>query len=191
MCAIFGLLDYMGKLTSSQRRQIIQALGWEAQIRGTDATGIAFFHEGKLHIQKAPRPARRMKYRIPEEVRYIMGHTRMTTQGSARRNQNNHPFAGRAGDSRFALAHNGVIFNDLELRRSLGQRIFGVGSVIIHSSDTTMPTLELKSVKNSRDVKELLYRQVEECKNQRRMRTTELVGEDAYQDADGQDFMDP
>ena len=54
-----------------------------------------------------------------------------------------------------------------------------------------MPTLELKSVKNSRDVKELLYRQVEECKNQRRMRTTELVGEDAYQDADGQDFMDP
>ena len=191
MCAIFGLLDYMGKLTSSQRRQIIRELGKAAEVRGTDATGIAFFHEGKLHIQKAPRPARRMKYRIPEEVRYIMGHTRMTTQGSARRNQNNHPFAGRAGDSRFALAHNGVIFNDLELRRSLGQRIFGVGSVIIHSSDTTMPTLELKSVKNSRDVKELLYRQVEECKNQRRMRTTELVGEDAYQDADGQDFMDP
>ena len=118
MCAIFGLLDYMGKLTSSQRRQIIRELGKAAEVRGTDATGIAFFHEGKLHIQKAPRPARRMKYRIPEEARYIMGHTRMTTQGSARRNQNNHPFAGKAGDSRFALAHNGVIFNDLELRRS-------------------------------------------------------------------------
>ena len=118
MCAIFGLLDYMGKLTSSQRRQIVWELGKAAEVRGTDATGIAFFHEGKLHIQKAPRPARRMKYRIPEEARYIMGHTRMTTQGSARRNQNNHPFAGKAGDSRFALAHNGVIFNDLELRRS-------------------------------------------------------------------------
>ena len=108
----------MGKLTSSQRRQIIRELGKAAEVRGTDATGIAFFHEGRLHIQKAPRPARRMKYRIPEEARYIMGHTRMTTQGSARRNQNNHPFAGKAGDSRFALAHNGVIFNDLELRRS-------------------------------------------------------------------------
>ena len=118
MCAIFGLLDYKGKLAPSQRRQIIRELGKAAEVRGTDATGIAFFHEGKLHIQKAPRPARRMKYRIPEEVRYIMGHTRMTTQGSARRNQNNHPFAGKAGDSRFALAHNGVIFNDLELRRS-------------------------------------------------------------------------
>ena len=88
MCAIFGLLDYMGKLTSSQRRQIVRELGKAAEIRGTDATGIAFFHEGRLHVQKAPRPARRMKYRVPEEVRYIMGHTRMTTQGSARRNQN-------------------------------------------------------------------------------------------------------
>ena len=109
MCAIFGVLDYKGKLVPSQRRQIIRELGKAAEVRGTDATGIAFFHEGRLHIQKAPRPARRMKYRIPEEVRYIMGHTRMTTQGSSRRNQNNHPFAGKAGDSRFALAHNGEI----------------------------------------------------------------------------------
>lgn len=120
MCAIFGVLDYRGTLTSALRRQMIRELGIAAEIRGTDATGIAFFHEEKLHIQKAPRPARRMKYHVPEEARYIMGHTRMTTQGSARKNQNNHPFAGKAGDSRFALAHNGVIFNDLELRRSNG-----------------------------------------------------------------------
>lgn len=79
---------------------------------------------------------------------------------------------------------------DLELRRSLGQRIFGVGSVIVHSSDTTTPTLELKSVKNPRDVKELLYRQVESCKDQRRMRTMEVVGEDEQTDMDDPDFMD-
>lgn len=79
---------------------------------------------------------------------------------------------------------------DLELRRSLGQRIFGVGSVIVHSSDTTTPTLELKSVKNPRDVKELLYRQVESCKDQRRMRTMEVVGEDEQPDMDDPDFMD-
>ena len=47
MCAIFGLLDYMGKLTSSQRRQIVRELGKAAEVRGTDATGIAFFHEGR------------------------------------------------------------------------------------------------------------------------------------------------
>lgn len=67
---------------------------------------------------------------------------------------------------------------DLELRMSLGQRIFGVGSVIVHSSDKTMPTLELKNIKIPREVKELIFRQVEDCKEQRRMRTMEFVGGD-------------
>ena len=46
-----------------------------------------------------------------------MGHTRMTTQGSAHRNRNNHPFPGRACGLSFALAHNGVLHNDRALRR--------------------------------------------------------------------------
>lgn len=45
-----------------------------------------------------------------------MGHTRMTTQGNAKHNQNNHPFPGKAGNTTFALAHNGVLTNDQELR---------------------------------------------------------------------------
>ena len=65
---------------------------------------------------------------------------------------------------------------DLELRLSLGQRIFGVGSVIVHSSDKTMPTLELKNIRIPREVKEMIFRQVEDCKAQRRMRTMEFVG---------------
>ena len=47
-----------------------------------------------------------------------MGHTRMTTQGSEKKNYNNHPFLGKAGQTLFALAHNGVLFNDFELRRT-------------------------------------------------------------------------
>ena len=46
-----------------------------------------------------------------------MGHTRMTTQGSEKQNQNNHPFPGKAGTASFALAHNGVLHNDSALRR--------------------------------------------------------------------------
>ena len=65
---------------------------------------------------------------------------------------------------------------DLELRLGLGQRIFGVGSVLVHSSDKTSPTLELRNIKNPREVKELIFRQVEESKEQRRMRTMEFVG---------------
>ena len=47
-----------------------------------------------------------------------MGHTRMTTQGSAKKNYNNHPFFSCVKGKTFALAHNGVIWNDLELRRT-------------------------------------------------------------------------
>lgn len=116
MCAIFGLLDYKGDLDPAQRIQIISEPGTAAEVRGTDATGIAFFHGGKLCIQKAPRPAHKMKYRIPNHVQHIMGHTRMTTQGSAKKNQNNHPFSGKAGGKQFALAHNGILYNDRRLR---------------------------------------------------------------------------
>lgn len=45
-----------------------------------------------------------------------MGHTRMTTQGNESFNQNNHPFHGYA-DKEFALAHNGVLSNDVALRK--------------------------------------------------------------------------
>ena len=118
MCAIFGVLDYKGNLTAAQRLQMVKALSIAAEVRGTDATGIAFFQRDKLCIQKAAKPAHKMKYRIPAEARYIMGHTRMTTQGSAAKNQNNHPFAGKAGGKAFALAHNGVLTNDRMLRHS-------------------------------------------------------------------------
>lgn len=118
MCSLFGLLDFKGILSPADRLHIIRALSRAAEIRGTDATGIAYVQNSNVQIQKAPRPARRMKYRIPPEARYIMGHTRMTTQGSEKKNYNNHPFPGKVGGLPFALAHNGVLFNDRELRRT-------------------------------------------------------------------------
>ena len=79
---------------------------------------------------------------------------------------------------------------DLELNISLGQRIFGVGSVMVHSSDQSIPHLELKNVKQPREVKELIHRSVEAAKDKRRMRTTELVGDISEDnDGDGQDDM--
>lgn len=78
---------------------------------------------------------------------------------------------------------------DLDLRRSLGQRIFGVGTVCVHSSDKTTPILQLENVKNPKAVKELIYRQVEAAKEKRRMRATELLG-DEDMDHDGGGFLD-
>lgn len=65
---------------------------------------------------------------------------------------------------------------DLSLSMSLGQRIFGVGTVCVQSSDKSMPHLDLKNVKNPREVKELIHQNVEAAKDKRRMRATELMG---------------
>ena len=79
---------------------------------------------------------------------------------------------------------------DISLKRSLGQRIFGVGSVIVFSSDQTTPSLELRNIKNSEDVKEMLHEQVEEMKLQRRVRIGELMDGGYEQDDFDDDFSD-
>lgn len=71
---------------------------------------------------------------------------------------------------------------DLSLEMTLGQRIFGVGTICVKSSDKSMPHLDLKNVKKPREVKELIHRSVEDAKDKRRMRTTELVGGDGSGD---------
>ena len=69
---------------------------------------------------------------------------------------------------------------DLQLNMSLGQRIFGVGSICVVSSDKSVPHLDLISVKNPREVKEMIHQSVEAAKDKRRMRTMEIMGaEDA------------
>ena len=73
---------------------------------------------------------------------------------------------------------------DIELKMSLGQRIFGVGTVSIHSSDKTNPVFELKNIKKPRDVKELLSDKVEECKEKRRMRAMEIMDDGCEHELD-------
>ena len=53
---------------------------------------------------------------------------------------------------------------DLSLRITLGQRIFGVGTVTIQSSDRSCPVLELKNVKHPRETKEIIHQAVENMK---------------------------
>ena len=117
MCCLFGLIDYGHRLTGRQKGQVIRALAVESEARGTDAAGIAYNSGGSLHIYKRPGPAHKLNLFIPEDAHVIMGHSRMTTQGNAKYNRNNHPFAGNVPNTRFALAHNGVLYNDSILRR--------------------------------------------------------------------------
>ena len=117
MCCLFGLLDYGHSLTAVQKNHILLVLSAACEARGTDATGISYNTDFALSIFKRPLPAHFMRYRMPK-IRTVMGHTRLSTRGDERFNYNNHPFAGKVGNTNFALAHNGVIHNDMELRKT-------------------------------------------------------------------------
>ena len=66
---------------------------------------------------------------------------------------------------------------DISTSRSLLQRLFGVGTVTVLSSDKTCPTLVMKNIRNPLAVKERLHKGVEEMKLRRRVRLNELTNE--------------
>ena len=81
---------------------------------------------------------------------------------------------------------------DLQLNLKLTQRIFGVGTVCVVSSDKSIPHRDLVNVRRPREVKEMIHQRVEAAKDSRRMRTMEIMGsEDADHLTDDQlDMME-
>ena len=119
MCCLFGLIDTRHQFTGKQKTKILHALATSSEVRGTDATGVAFNTNSGLCVCKAPVPGRAFRFHVRNDTVAAMGHTRMTTQGDEKKNQNNHPFLGHVGGTPFALAHNGMLSNDRELHRKL------------------------------------------------------------------------
>ena len=149
MCSVFGLIDHKQVLTSKEKNRILNTLARECEVRGTDATGIAYHFGGQLRIFKRPLPAHKLRLRVPPGVRVIMGHTRMTTQGNEKFNQNNHPFAGSVSGKAFALAHNGILWNDKLLRQqeNLPQTSIETDSFIAVQLLEQQNTLDFPSLK--------------------------------------------
>ena len=116
MCALFGWLDYKGIVPHKILKKLTQALANSAEERGTDASGISYVRDGRVVIFKRPKPAHKLRFNVPDGTKAVMGHTRLTTQGNQKFNYNNHPFPGNA-DKEFAFAHNGVLYNDKDLRK--------------------------------------------------------------------------
>lgn len=119
MCCLFGVMTY-GKKIFKQMDELVNSLAYHATERGIDSTGIAYNKEGKLIVYKKPLPAYKMDFVGLDCVKTVMGHTRQTTQGLAKFNYNNHPFRGTCFNTQFALAHNGIIWNDFDIRRDYG-----------------------------------------------------------------------
>ena len=67
---------------------------------------------------------------------------------------------------------------DITLCRSFGQRLLGLGTIHCCSSDATMPEFDIKNIKKSRDVRELLSQMIEEERQRKRVRSLETMDDE-------------
>lgn len=117
MCCLFGMVNYSG-MKNPIADNLVNYLAQEATIRGMHSTGIAYNKNNRLVVYKRPKNAYEMNFQGLKDCACVMGHTRHATQGSYKKNYNNHPFPGTCENAKFALAHNGVLWNDATLRKN-------------------------------------------------------------------------
>ena len=65
---------------------------------------------------------------------------------------------------------------DITFKQSFGQKIFGVGSVILNTADKTTPVLEIRSVKTPDRVRKALSTLVEQRRDEKRVTGKEMFG---------------
>ena len=83
MCAIYGFVNYKNLLSGDELKKLVKSLSVESEVRGTDASGIAYVRDGELVIYKNPGPASKNDFYFPADTKILTGHNRMTTRGNA------------------------------------------------------------------------------------------------------------
>lgn len=78
---------------------------------------------------------------------------------------------------------------DISLKRTLGQRIFGLGTIKCCSADKTLGDFEIKNIKKSKDVKELLSEMVENERNRKKVTSREFIDHEDSEFDDEHDDM--
>lgn len=116
MCGIAGFsLNKTSKVNArALSHHLLAAIEW----RGHMAAGAAFpTAEGEIQIIKDPVSGSNLPLRgMPRNTKTAILHTRLATQGSHHDNSNNHPLPSPEG--RIVLTHNGVIWNDAQIRKT-------------------------------------------------------------------------
>ena len=64
---------------------------------------------------------------------------------------------------------------DVTLRRSFGQKLFGMGTIHCDSSDATMQNFDIRNVKHAKEVKDMLSELVDQSRMRNRVYTSESV----------------
>ena len=76
---------------------------------------------------------------------------------------------------------------DVELIISLPERIFGLGTIVCYTGDTTHPRLVLTHIKNARKIKEYILKTSEEARRKRRTLNTLDIGSGVMDDIGSDD----
>jgi predicted glutamine amidotransferase len=122
MCGIAGCRAFKDDPITKHH---IQSLLLAIEFRGAHATGVAFSKDGEISVLKDDEPAWKflkdsgndkwIDSQLEKKPEIVLLHTRHATQGSPRKNENNHPmFSGLS-----AVCHNGMISNDDHMFDSL------------------------------------------------------------------------
>ena len=73
---------------------------------------------------------------------------------------------------------------DVQHVASLAEKLFGLGTVICFTGDTTHPQLILEHIKHSKEIKEFILHQAEEARMKRRTVNTLDIGSGDLEDMD-------
>lgn len=73
---------------------------------------------------------------------------------------------------------------DITLKRTLEERIFGLGTIHCCSADKSTPEFDIKRIKNPREVRTLLSDLVEKARSERYVGIREYMDGDEIQDGD-------
>lgn len=113
MCGIIG---YVGEKKASDT--IIKGLKF-LEYRGYDSSGIAVMNNGKINVAKKEGRIKNLEAFLQEnpiDGGVAIGHTRWATHGKPC-DDNAHPFVSQG--AKFAVVHNGIIENYLEIKEEL------------------------------------------------------------------------
>ncbi len=121
MCGIWGIAARGSGLDREMLLTIAKNLMILSETRGKDASGLAVMQEGKLAVLRKAKAAHALlrdedfkQYVSANIIRstsapiYIMGHSRLVTNGSQYHPHNNQPVAKHD----MALVHNGIVVNE-------------------------------------------------------------------------------
>jgi len=71
---------------------------------------------------------------------------------------------------------------DVTMSRTLGQRMFGVGTIVLSTADQTLPVMKIENVKDSERVCRALSNIVEKERNEKRVLGKEMFGAAGFDD---------